>query len=130
LASIEKDDYVCEYRGILLSSPKNGKPSKKFPPKLEDWTTEGNFSMFFRTLNGNVWCIDAANSTGPGRKMNHCPNGGNVAPKLIECHGKLPEVWFRATKDIEKGDELLYNYNETDPEMIASFPWLINQTGE
>lgn len=119
-------DFVCEYKGKLISAEDVGLSKgqrKKWPPVLEDWTSEGCFSYFFRTLDLRVWCMDAMHSSGPGRLINHDP-AFNLKTRVIEQKGSPPRLFFQATKDIPRGMELTYDYGEQDEDVIAVNPWL------
>ena len=117
---IERGDFVCEYIGELLSSTKR----EKFPPEIDKYTPEGNFSLFFQTMDGKTHCIDAMNSTGPGRKINHVTKGGNLKPVVMESTMQKPRIFFKALRNIYPGEELLYPYGELDKEAIENFPFL------
>ena len=97
---------------------------KTFPPNVDDWTPEGNFSFFFRTRNGKYYCIDANNSTGLGRKINHSKKSPNVKPIVIEKVMEKPRLFFKAIRDIMANEELLYDYGETQEDVITAHPWL------
>jgi hypothetical protein len=124
LRSIWKHDFVCEYRGKLISAEEVGGKGGKWPPNLNEWTAEGCFSYFFRTLDGCRWCLDAMHSGGPGRMINHDDMHFNLTTKVVEEEGKAPRLFFQAIRDIEKGEELSYDYGETDEEVIAANQWL------
>ena len=53
-----------------------------------------------------------------GRLINHGKGRhANVVPKIVEFNAK-PEIVFFAKKNINLGDELLYDYGERRPEVI------------
>ena len=41
----------------------------------------------------------------------------NVVPKLYTVPNGKPRMYFKALKDIEKGEELCYQYGDTDKRM-------------
>jgi hypothetical protein len=126
LGPIEKDDFVCEYIGKLIAENDicvSGIKKQKFPPQLETWTQKGNFSFFFQTMNGQSWCIDANETTGPGRKINHSMTG-NLKGVVVETKGKSPRIFFKAVRNIEPNEELTYDYGERETKVIQNHPWL------
>ena len=53
-----------------------------------------------------------------GRLINHGKGRhANVVPKIVEFNAK-PQIVFFAKKNINLGDELLYDYGERRPEVI------------
>ena len=119
---------MAEYEGELRTQPLPGrKRGRKFPPPVEDWTPAGNFTFFFRTMGGNINCIDANMSQGFGRKINH-PNPQqkcNLKTKLVQSKDDRPRLFFVATMDIQPNEELVYDYNEKDPEVLKSNEFLL-----
>lgn len=118
--------WICEYPGKL--SQRRG---SKRPP--ENWTPEGNFAMFFPVKDEKertMWfCRDAndADFQGVGSKINHPSRAEgekpNVKPVPIMSYTP-PRVFIKALCDILPGEELLYNYGETDKEAIKDNPFL------
>ena len=119
---------MCEYTGMLISKSDVPKSAKtKFPPAIEDWSLSQNcFAFFFKTLNGATWCIDGEEATGPARKINHSRLGANVKPFVNEDTPKKPRLFFKAMRDIEVGEELLYDYGEREKSIMKVHPWLHN----
>jgi len=67
--------------------------------------------------------IDATHSTYEFSKtINHSRNL-NIKAKLITVDDK-PRLYFVATRDIAKGEEILYDYMERRAEIIKQYPWL------
>ena len=124
--NIERHAIVCEYEGKLICEEDlPQKPSKNFPPKVEEWTSgTGNFAFFFQTLDGKVWCIDAENFFSYGARVNHSINGCNLVPFVCEKVKGHPRLLFKAKRFIHNGEELLYDYGEREDSVVASFPWL------
>lgn len=118
---IPKGSRICEYEGQLIKDPKI--KGERWPPNIENWTSEGNFSFFFKTADGRKWCIDANASSGPGRKINHSKREQNVKP-VVDESGEWPKVCFVAVRDIEPGQELFYDYQENERETVRQNPWL------
>lgn len=121
---IEQGEFVCEYKGELLSNLTASKKRNKWPPDVDDWTTEGNFSFFFETKSGQQFCIDANNSTCMGRKINHSRKKFNVKPIVIEEVKGKPRLFFKAVRNIPVGEEILYDYGEKAQDILLVHPWL------
>ena len=69
--------------------------------------------------------IDARDSTRYGRYINHQLDPlTNIKGRVYEVRDGRSHIIFRATKAIDVGDELFYDYNERDPDVIAKFPFL------
>jgi hypothetical protein len=58
-----------------------------------------------------------------GRLVNHSIENANLKAKVFDHKGE-PRILFFAIKDINPGDELLYDYGERRPEVVKDFPWL------
>lgn len=87
----------------------------------------GSYMYYFEWKNCK-YCVDATiDLTGKslGRLINHSRKSPNCKTSVFEYEGQ-PHLLFIATKDILPGDELLYDYGETDRAAIESFPWLVN----
>ena len=119
---IDKGDIVCEYKGKLLEVPKHLMKGK-WPPDVDLVTTHGNFTFFFKTMDGKGWCLDAEDSEGFGRKINHSKKDANVRPIVLN-EGENPKLFFKAMRDIFPGEQLFYPYGENDPSVIADHEWL------
>jgi SET domain-containing protein len=114
----------CEYEGKLIfigKKPRRG----KFPPDVDEHTKSGNFSYFLKSKKtSDVYCIDANESTGFGRKINHSKKLRNVKTEIVEANIGHPRLFFRAIRDIKIGEQLFYDYGERDREILRNFPWL------
>jgi SET domain-containing protein len=114
----------CEYEGKLISIGKSSR-RVKFPPDVAEHTKSGNFSYFFKSKKTTAsFCIDANESTGFGRKINHSKKHQNVKTDIVEKNIGHPKLIFRATRDIKHGEQLFYDYGEKDPKVRKNFPWL------
>lgn len=79
------------------------------PPKLK-------YFVVFRS-------VDATKETGRmGRLINHSKTG-NCQTKLHDING-TPHLILVASRDIDKGEELLYDYGDRSKASIAAHPWL------
>lgn len=80
--------------------------------------------MYYFNWNSIVWCVDATKPTDRyGRLINHSRKAPNCKTKVFE-HNKVPHLIFIALRDIEPGEELLYDYGERDPKVIKANPWI------
>ena len=68
--------------------------------------------------------IDATFDDGKcGRPINHGKKSPNLRPVITTTDG-IPHLFFTAQRNIEAGEELLYDYGERDTTVIQSNPWL------
>lgn len=69
------------------------------------------------------YSVDATKETGRmGRLINHSKTG-NCQTKLHDING-VPHLILVASRDIHKGEELLYDYGDRSKASIAAHPWL------
>lgn len=67
--------------------------------------------------------VDATKETGRlGRLINHSKNG-NCQTKLHDING-VPHLILIASRNIDEGEELLYDYGDRSKASIAAHPWL------
>jgi hypothetical protein len=118
---IKLGDVVLTYEGVLTNT--NGGI---------DLERGGNYSMYVK-FNQKKWKLDAGQTPdarfGYGRYINHSSAHPNLTWKVAPdpANPAVPFVYFVAKKDIEKGDELLFDYFQgTKPTAAekAAFPWL------
>lgn len=57
--------------------------------------------------------------------VNHSKKKYNVKTKVISIDEK-PHLVLVAARDIEIGEELLYDHGERSKEVTEAFPWLLN----
>lgn len=57
-----------------------------------------------------------------GRLINHSKNG-NCQTKLHDING-IPHLILVASRDIQEGEELLYDYGDRSKASIEAHPWL------
>ena len=80
--------------------------------------------MFYFKSDGKNLCLDATQeNSGFGRLINHSIQFQNVKPFDMNT-GRQPHICFKALRDIEVGEEILFDYGDQDPESIRNFPWL------
>lgn len=80
--------------------------------------------MYYFKHEGRDYCLDATKPTGRlGRLINHSRKRPNCKPQVRTYRGK-PRLIFLALRDIQPGEEILYDYGETDKHVLDSMPWL------
>ncbi|KAF6726124.1 N-lysine methyltransferase SETD8-A [Oryzias melastigma] len=114
----QKGDYVVEYHGDLLQIT----DAKKREAEYAENPATGCYMYYFQYLC-KTYCVDATKETGRmGRLINHSKTG-NCQTKLHDING-TPHLILVASRDIDKGEELLYDYGDRSKASIAAHPWL------
>lgn len=116
--SFQKGEYVVEYHGDLLQIT----DAKKREAEYAQNPATGCYMYYFQYLC-KTYCVDATKETGRmGRLINHSKNG-NCQTKLHDIKG-VPHLILVASRDIDEGEELLYDYGDRSKASIAAHPWL------
>lgn len=116
--SFQKGQYVVEYNGDLLQIT----DAKKRESEYAQNPATGCYMYYFQYLC-KTYCVDATKETGRlGRLINHSKNG-NCQTKLHDING-VPHLILVASRDIDEGEELLYDYGDRSKASIAAHPWL------
>ena len=69
--------------------------------------------------------IDATVNDGhPGRFINHSKTHDNLETKVVEIEEGEPHLCFFASKEVNVGDELLYDYGDRRKEVLEANEWL------
>ncbi|XP_048826657.1 uncharacterized protein LOC125704732 isoform X2 [Brienomyrus brachyistius] len=106
----ERGDFLLEYRGQLISRHECESRQKIYHDALKVF-------MFEFYFNGKLFCIDAARDDGSlGRLVNDDHVSPNSKMKKITISGK-PHLCLFATRSISPGEEITYNYGDSD------WPW-------
>ncbi|XP_078127245.1 N-lysine methyltransferase KMT5A-A [Sander vitreus] len=114
----QKGEYVVEYHGDLLQIT----DAKKREAEYALNPATGCYMYYFQYLC-KTYCVDATKETGRmGRLINHSKNG-NCQTKLHDING-VPHLILVASRDIDEGEELLYDYGDRSKASIAAHPWL------
>lgn len=117
--TLKRGDYVCEYAGELISF----KEAKEREDEYEKNPDLGSY-MYFFDFKGQKWCIDATSESGrKGRLLNHSKISNNVTTKLFAIKNE-PRLILVASKDIEAGTELTFDYGDRSKAAIEANPWL------
>ncbi|KAM9439593.1 uncharacterized protein Hap1MRO34_000076 [Clarias gariepinus] len=108
--SIDRGCFILEYRGELLSQEESRTRQNRYSE------TENTF-LFDFDWNGRQWCIDASKEDGSlGRLVNDEYKTPNCKMKIIGVEGK-PHLCLFSIKDIAPGEEISYNYGD------SNWPW-------
>lgn len=115
---IAKSSFICEYAGDLIDRKEAEKRDV-----IYDLRGKGSYMFYFNWSN-KCYCIDATEPTRRiGRLVNHSRKKPN-AKMEIYIHRNKPYIILTAIKDIEKNEEILYDYGERNKEVIKANPWL------
>ncbi|XP_069021692.1 N-lysine methyltransferase KMT5A-A [Embiotoca jacksoni] len=114
----QKGDYVVEYHGDLLEIT----DAKQREAEYAQNPATGCYMYYFQYVC-KTYCVDATKETGRmGRLINHSKNG-NCQTKLHDING-VPHLILVASRDVDEGEELLYDYGDRSKASIAAHPWL------
>lgn len=89
----------------------------------------GSYMFYFRHAD-KQYCIDGTYDRGTdgfGRLLNHSRNKTlfNVKPVKITDNNNQPHIVFFSSKDINAGEELLFDYGDRDTDSLQQNPWLL-----
>lgn len=88
----------------------------------EHWSSY-NLYCYFKCEHS----IDATAEDGRmGRLINHSAIQANVIPKVVEVKAAKVSLYCKALRDIECGEELMYDYGERNIDIVKANPWLRN----
>ena len=115
----DRGEFVCEYAGEMITH----KSAKKREELYSHDSAIGCYMYFFEHKS-KQYCIDAtAETTRMGRLFNHSKLEGNCHTKLFEMNSR-PYLILVASRNIEKGEELMYDYGDRNKISLESHPWL------
>ncbi|XP_043830563.1 N-lysine methyltransferase KMT5A-like [Dromiciops gliroides] len=113
-----RGDYVVEYHGDLIDLA----AAKKREARYAKNPATGCYMYYFH-YRSKGYCVDATKESGRlGRLINHSKSG-NCQTKLHPIDG-VPHLIVIATRDIEVGEELLYDYGDRSKASLEAYPWL------
>ncbi|KAF7636915.1 Histone-lysine N-methyltransferase [Meloidogyne graminicola] len=118
--SFAKGEFVVEYKGEIITS-------KIARIREEEYSQNENIGsyMYYFKHRGTVYCVDATQETKyKGRLINHSILRPNLRTRVIDF-GESFYLILVARRDIEIGEELLYDYGERRADVISKNPWLI-----
>ncbi|XP_027812226.1 N-lysine methyltransferase KMT5A isoform X2 [Ovis aries] len=113
-----RGEFVVEYHGDLIEIT----DAKKREALYAQDPSTGCYMYYFQYLS-KTYCVDATRETNRlGRLINHS-KCGNCQTKLHDIDG-VPHLILIASRDIEAGEELLYDYGDRSRASIEAYPWL------
>lgn len=115
-----KGTFVCEYAGELIDfqEAKEREAEYELSPEI------GSYMYFFEFKN-TKYCVDATKETNRlGRLLNHSKTNNNVHTKIFPIKD-IPHLILCASRDIEVGEELLYDYGDRSKKSAEHHPWLL-----
>ena len=98
---IPKDTWIVQYVGKLVSKEESDRLANELLDKAKK---DGGAKVYMFILN-DEWDIDGNVSWNTARLMNH-----SCEPNVEAQTYEEKEIWFAALRDIEKGEELTFNY--------------------
>lgn len=114
-----KGQFVCEYAGELIDYQ-----TAKEREKLYEGKTEFGCYMYYFTFKNKKMCVDATKESGRlGRLLNHSKSAANCATRLVNVKDR-PYLILETTRDVQAGEELLYDYGERSKDIIQFHQWL------
>ncbi|XP_008334002.1 lysine methyltransferase 5Ab isoform X2 [Cynoglossus semilaevis] len=118
LKSFSKGEFVVEYHGNLLELAE----AKVREAEYAQDPSTGCYMYYFQ-YQSRTYCVDATKETSRlGRLVNHSKSG-NCQTRLHPIDGS-PHLILVASRDIEAGEELLYDYGDRSKASISAHPWL------
>ncbi|XP_054708845.1 N-lysine methyltransferase KMT5A-like [Uloborus diversus] len=114
----KKGEFVLEYDGDFIDYSEAKKREELYSAK----ENTGCYMYYFQYMN-KTYCIDATKESGRlGRLINHSKKGNlKTEPVLVQ---KRPHLVLFASRDIDPGEELLYDYGDRSKKSLISHPWL------
>lgn len=118
LRLIFKGSFVCEYAGDLIDRREAERRNSIYERR-----SKGSY-MFYFNCNNKCYCLDATEPTNRlGRLVNHSRRKPNCKMEIF-VHQNKPYLILTAIRDIEKNEEILYDYGERNRKAILANPWL------
>ncbi|MEI6534832.1 MAG: SET domain-containing protein-lysine N-methyltransferase [Verrucomicrobiaceae bacterium] len=98
---IPKETWIVEYVGEKVNKEESDRRSNE----LLDKTKENGGARVYTFILNDEWDIDGEVESNEARLMNH-----SCEPNVEAQVWDEKEIWFVALRDIEKGEELTFNY--------------------
>uniref|UniRef100_A0A673M1P9 SET domain-containing protein n=1 Tax=Sinocyclocheilus rhinocerous TaxID=307959 RepID=A0A673M1P9_9TELE len=118
-------EVICDFHGRLISRDEGLEIQ-------QNNQTQAGHLFFFTSKNGQDMCLEAheercechPNKTTFGRQMKHSARRANLSPRLHFVDDE-PLIVFMATRDIQTGEELRYDYGDNRRSCaLIICPWL------
>lgn len=115
---LKAGDFVLEYAGELIDVQE-----AKLREQIYATDTSIGCYMYYFTCRNKQYCVDATKETGRlGRLVNHSKKG-NLKTQTCIIKG-VPHLVLVAQRNIEPGEELLYDYGDRSKTSLQFHPWL------
>ncbi|XP_077510667.1 SET domain containing 8 [Amblyomma americanum] len=115
---LKSGDFVLEYAGELIDMQE-----AKLREEIYAADTSVGCYMYYFTCRNKQYCVDATKETGRlGRLVNHSKRG-NLRTQMCIIKG-VPHLVLVAQRNIEPGEELLYDYGDRSKASLQFHPWL------
>lgn len=121
----ERGEFVCEYAGEMIEYPVARHREQLYASaKPVNSITADSCYMYFFEHKSKRFCIDATEETDRlGRLINHSKSKPNCSTKIVEIQHR-PHLVLIASRDIQIGEEITYDYGDRSKEAVEAFPWL------
>jgi len=117
--NFRRGEFVIEYDGDLIDCDK----AKQRETEYRSNPSVGCY-MYYFTFQNRKYCVDATSESGKlGRLINHSTKTPNLTTRLFPI-GDRPHLIFIAARDIDAGEELMYDYGDRSKEATEAHPWL------
>ncbi|XP_059193484.1 lysine methyltransferase 5Ab [Centropristis striata] len=114
----KRGEFVVEYHGDLLELHE----AKLREAQYAQDPQKGCYMYYFQ-YQCKTYCVDATEETGRlGRLINHSKSG-NCQTRLHPIDD-TPHLILVASRDVEAGEELLYDYGDRSKASVSAHPWL------
>jgi histone-lysine N-methyltransferase SETD8 len=110
LCTIARGECVVSYEGERITKT-------EAEHREDSYEKRGDQDCYLFFFTGGV--IDATDSEHISRFVNHSRVSANLQPRL-----KNGAIVFIAKRDIEVGEELLFDYGDRRRDIVNAFPWL------
>ncbi|XP_069475773.1 N-lysine methyltransferase KMT5A isoform X2 [Ambystoma mexicanum] len=113
-----RGEFVVEYHGDLIEVT----DAKKREALYAQDSSTGCYMYYFQ-YRSKTYCVDATRESNRlGRLINHS-KAGNCHTKLHDIN-TVPHLILIASRDIQAGEELLYDYGDRSRASLEAHPWL------
>lgn len=113
-------------RGAIVGVYQGDRLSRREGEKREEELGDSEACyVFWVYWRANWWCIDATDPlrSNVTRYINHSRRQDNVKP-VIRCVDCQMQVVFVAKRDIDAGEEILFDYGDRRAAVLLSHKWL------
>jgi len=119
LRPFSRGEFVVEYKGDIIYYDEASHREKEYSKDPEI----GSYMYFFKFRERRM-CVDATAETPyKGRLLNHSAIKPNLYPRVLDF-GNFFCVGLFALRDIDVGEELLYDYGDHSRSSVTMNPWL------